>query len=66
MWAVRATAHYFVTRWLEREVDANDTRGWLVALWTWHALTLGNATYNVVHNHAIGLEPFGSGAEHCR
>jgi hypothetical protein len=30
MWAVQAGAHYYVTRWLDREVDATDAEGWRV------------------------------------
>ncbi len=67
MWAAQATAHYAVSAWLDREVDATDSRGWRVTRSIWQVLTIGMAGYNVARNRDMSLPPFGDGVNpvHC-
>ncbi len=62
MWAAQATAHYYVTRWLDREVDSTDATGWRITRWIWLGATFWMAGHHVVQNHSIGLRPFSGGA----
>ncbi len=66
-WAAQAMAHYLVSNWLDREVDATDAKGWRVTRSIWQALTIGMAGYNVARNHNMSLRAFGDGIdrEHC-
>lgn len=60
-WAAESAAHYAVSRWLDREEDATGSRAWGWARTAWYAVTIGASLDNVVHNHSIGLHPFGNG-----
>jgi hypothetical protein len=61
-WAVQAGAHLAVSAWLDREVDATDSRGWRVTRAVWQVATIGIETRNVVRNANAGLRPFGGDA----
>jgi hypothetical protein len=61
-WALTSTVHLAVTGWLDREVDATDSKAWRIARGTWHVLTIADAGREVVRNRSLGLMPFGGNA----
>lgn len=59
-------AHYAISAWLDRQVEATDDDGWIWIRKGWHLVTIIGAADNVIHNHSIGLRPFSSGvASRC-
>lgn len=58
---VETSVHYAVSRWLDSKADNEGTKFWYTAANAFQWLKLANSTYNVVHNHSIGLRPLGSG-----
>jgi hypothetical protein len=65
VWAAESLGHLAVTNWLDREVDATDSPGWIRARRFWHGLSIGIEGYYVARNASIGLGPFSSNAK-CR
>lgn len=61
-WAASSVAHYEVSRWLDREVDATDSDGWRAARWAWHIATIAVSVRADISNYRIGLRPFGARA----
>lgn len=57
--ALVGAAHYAVTGWLDRQVDATGSSNWATARWVWRLGTLVSPVYNIINNHQIGLRPFG-------
>jgi hypothetical protein len=63
-WAGYSVTHYAVTAWLDRTVEATDSRAWRIVRGAWHVLTIANSAQIVSRNADLGLQPFG-GAHHC-
>lgn len=61
-WALTSALHLAITGWLDREVDATDSKAWRIARGAWHVVTIADAGREVVHNHSLGLKPFGGNA----
>jgi hypothetical protein len=51
-----AVLHYAVTRLLDNQ--DHGAGAWHVANMAWQSVTLGEKTYNVVHNFDVGLKPW--------
>lgn len=62
-WAASSVAHFAISRWLDREIDATDSDGWRAARIAWHVITIGVSVRQDIHNSDIGLRPFGAGAD---
>jgi hypothetical protein len=60
-WSAYGLAHWAISSWLDREVDATDSRAWRIARAAWHVLTIGNAAWHVARNYGGGARPFGRG-----
>jgi len=56
--AAFAALHYAGSVWLDREVDATDSKAWRAVRWGWRLLTIEDETRAVVHNFAIGITPY--------
>lgn len=62
--ALMGTSHYFVTRWLQREVDATDSRGWAWALHGWEIGSIVLEGVTVANNYKRGVRPFAPRCPH--
>lgn len=62
--AATATLHYLVSNWLDRVVDATDSRASKVARAVWYAGSIGLEASAVLHNAKDGIRPF-QGANGC-
>jgi len=58
-WTAESLAHYAISGWLDRTVEAEGSSGWRAARWVWRAVSIGTAAYAVEHNSAMGIRPFG-------
>lgn len=58
MWAAESMVHYAISGWLDRSSEANGG-AWTVARDTWHVVGVAWEAFDIGHNNAIGLKPFG-------
>ena len=58
-WAIEALVHYNIAGWLDRTADATGSKGWYAARWVWRVAGITDEARDVIHNHNIGLHPFG-------